>query len=154
MRTFLSILTAAAIAAAMLVPGPSRADTTTTRVTLPVDQKLVGVSWRCEDSVCRPWFLMRLMERKESARSYTFSEGWRMILVTETREPGNWQWKTVRTVTLPRGQRLTGVSWRCGPSGACFPWYLMRPLNGARPRSYTFTDDENVILIRERALRR
>jgi len=134
------------------VPMAHAQDTPVSRVMLPVDQKLVDVAWRCPaDGTCSPWFLTRLMGRKEATRSYTFSDGVRSIIVSETREPGNWPWERVRTMVLPQGQRLREIGWRCDRDG-CEPWSLTVPFEGRDPRTHVFTDGKDVILVEERPL--
>lgn len=151
MRTITFSLLTAFLMAIMAV-AHAQDGTTVSRVTLPVDQKLVDVSWRCgRNGACVPWFLTRLIGRKEAMRSYTFTDGTRTILVTETRGPGNWPWDRVRSVALAAGQRLLEVSWRCGADG-CTPWFLTAPIEGRAPRTHVFTDGRDVILIEETPL--
>ncbi len=142
-----------AASAAGLAAVPARADPAKEvhRVTLPVDQKLVDVSWQCADKQpCRPWYLMRVMNSRDVTRSYTFSGGDTTIIVTETREGGAWSTAEGPRVVLPIEQKLVGVRWLCRSGLKCEPWYLTRIFTDRESEGgYTFTDGETSYLILE-----
>jgi len=120
-------------------------------VQLPVDQRLINVSWRCEPGGCQPWFLMRTMKRGERAEKHTLvSPGHALILVSESHEAGVWQTRNVGNIGMPSGLRLVSVEWRCQPGTECELWLDVRPARaGEEAFGYTFTDSRTHWFITE-----
>jgi len=59
---------------------------TSTIMTLPVDQRLLGVNWVCRPAGCSLSLLTRTMYAREEARGYVFTDGESEYFIMETRE--------------------------------------------------------------------
>jgi len=133
------------------------ADTTgpdLTRVTLPVDQKLLDVAWRCDgQKACEPWYLLRVMTKIDEAGSYLI---WSPDLevryfISENRVSGYWRTEDAGTIKLSVEQRLVGVSRLCPRDGTCEPRLVTRHMkSGEQARGYTFTDGQRSYYIWEK----
>jgi hypothetical protein len=123
------------------------------RITLPVDQKFLGVAWRCDgQQACEPWYLLRVMQRGEEAQSYLV---WSPDLevryfILENRDAGYWRTEEAGITRLSVEQRLVSVSWLCRNGSPCEPRFVTRHMRrGERARGYTFTNGHRAYYIWE-----